>query len=231
LGKQKKVSFVKSGNTRKLQRLELVHTDVYGPTSVATIGGSRYYVTFIDDNSKKVWVYFLKNKSEVFNIFKKWKVTMENETNLRVKFLKSDMVESIVAESSLRKEVSLAQFRVFGCDSYIKVKDVARDKLDAKSMKCTFICYVSDEMGYRFWDSKGHKSLGGSLDTSEGFENSESFEDSERSDEEDSKDKASSEEGGSKTPHPCDLCLLLMLKVREFKNCDPLKDVSLLLSL
>ncbi|GJV21197.1 retrovirus-related pol polyprotein from transposon TNT 1-94 [Tanacetum coccineum] len=37
------------------------------------------------------------------------------------------------------------------------VKDVARDKLDAKSVKCTFIGYGSDEMGYRFWDSKGHK--------------------------------------------------------------------------
>ncbi|GKB68975.1 retrovirus-related pol polyprotein from transposon TNT 1-94 [Tanacetum coccineum] len=55
------------------------------------------------------------------------------------------------------KKVSLAHLKVFGCDSYVKVKDVARDKLDAKSMKCTFIGYGSDEMGYRFWDSKGHK--------------------------------------------------------------------------
>ncbi|GJY15247.1 retrovirus-related pol polyprotein from transposon TNT 1-94, partial [Tanacetum coccineum] len=54
LRKQKKVSFVKFGNTRKLRRLELVHTDVYGPTSVASIGGSRYYVTFIDDSNRKV---------------------------------------------------------------------------------------------------------------------------------------------------------------------------------
>ncbi|GJV63142.1 retrovirus-related pol polyprotein from transposon TNT 1-94 [Tanacetum coccineum] len=35
--------------------------------------------------------------------------------------------------------------------------NVARDKLDAKSVKCTFIGYGSDEMGYRFWDSKSHK--------------------------------------------------------------------------
>ncbi|GJS65089.1 putative RNA-directed DNA polymerase [Tanacetum coccineum] len=182
LGKQKKVSFVKSGNTRKLQRLELVHTDVYGPTSVASIGGSRYYVTFIDDSSRKVWVYFLKNKSEVFNTFKKWKAAVENETNLRVKCLKSDnggeyssreFIE-YCAENGIRmlktvpkkpqqneegwqgKEVSLAHLRVFGCDSYVKVKDVATDKLDAKSVKCTFIVYGSDEMGYRFWDSKSH---------------------------------------------------------------------------
>nr|GFB76202.1 hypothetical protein [Tanacetum cinerariifolium] len=38
---------------KKLQRLELVHTDVYSPTTVASIGRSRYYVTFIDDSSRK----------------------------------------------------------------------------------------------------------------------------------------------------------------------------------
>ncbi|GJZ62198.1 putative RNA-directed DNA polymerase [Tanacetum coccineum] len=198
LGKQKKVSFVKSENTRKLKRLELVHTYVYGPASIPSIGGSCYYVTFIDDSSRKVWVYFLKNKSEVFNTFKKWKATVENETNLRVKCLKSDnggeysSRESIeyCAENGIRmlktvpetpqqngvaermnrtlnerakkeewqeKEVSFAHLRVFGCDFYVKVKDVARDKLDAKSVKCTFIGYSSDDMGYRFWDSKSHK--------------------------------------------------------------------------
>ncbi|GKB55831.1 retrovirus-related pol polyprotein from transposon TNT 1-94 [Tanacetum coccineum] len=56
-----------------------------------------------------------------------------------------------------KEEVSLAYLMVFGCDSYVKVKDVARDKLDAKSVKCTLIGYGSNEMGYRFWDSKGHK--------------------------------------------------------------------------
>ncbi|GJR12808.1 retrovirus-related pol polyprotein from transposon TNT 1-94 [Tanacetum coccineum] len=40
-------------NTRKLQRLELVHTHAYGPTSAVSIGGSRYYVTFIDDSIRK----------------------------------------------------------------------------------------------------------------------------------------------------------------------------------
>nr|GEW43225.1 retrotransposon protein, putative, Ty3-gypsy subclass [Tanacetum cinerariifolium] len=56
-----------------------------------------------------------------------------------------------------RKEVSLVHLKVFGCDFYVKVKDVVRDKIDAKSMKCTFIGYGLDKMGYCFWDSKGHK--------------------------------------------------------------------------
>ena len=70
--------------------LEMVHTDVWGPTPVSSLGGYRFYVTFIDDFSRKVWVYFLKHKSNVFSIFKKWKVEVENKTGLKVKCLRSD---------------------------------------------------------------------------------------------------------------------------------------------
>jgi len=59
-GKQKKVSFSKTSKTSKVERLQLVHTNVWGPTLVKSLGGSQYYVTFIDDSTRKVWVYFLK---------------------------------------------------------------------------------------------------------------------------------------------------------------------------
>ncbi|GJU99346.1 retrovirus-related pol polyprotein from transposon TNT 1-94, partial [Tanacetum coccineum] len=139
LGKQKKVSFVKSGNTKKLQRLELVHTDVYGPTSVASIGGSCYYVTFIDD-SRKVWVYFLKYKSEVFNTFKKWKAVVKNAINLRVKFLKSDNGE----------EYSSREFIKYCAENRITMLKTVSETPQQNG-------YGSDEMGYHFWDAKGHK--------------------------------------------------------------------------
>ena len=71
LGKYEKVSFLKIGKTPKAEKLELVHTDLWGPSSVASLGGSRYYITFIDDSSRKVLVYFLKNKFDVFETFKK----------------------------------------------------------------------------------------------------------------------------------------------------------------
>lgn len=89
-GKQKKVSFSRAGKTPKVEKLELVHTDVWGPAPVESVGNSRYYVTFIDDSTRKVWVYFLKNKSDVFSVFKRWKTEVENQTGLKVKSLKSD---------------------------------------------------------------------------------------------------------------------------------------------
>ncbi|KAE8735455.1 hypothetical protein F3Y22_tig00000340pilonHSYRG00428 [Hibiscus syriacus] len=88
-GKQKKVDFAKIGKTPKAKRLELVHTDVWGPSPVPSLAGSLYYVTFIDDSTRKMWVYFLKKKSEVFDTFRKWKVMVENENGLKVKRLSS----------------------------------------------------------------------------------------------------------------------------------------------
>ena len=54
LGKQKNVSFLKIGRTPKAEKLEIVHTDLWGPSPVASLRGSRYYITFIDDSSRKV---------------------------------------------------------------------------------------------------------------------------------------------------------------------------------
>ncbi|XP_074363067.1 uncharacterized protein LOC141703433 [Apium graveolens] len=90
LGKKKCVTFTKSGRTLKTKKLELVHTYVYGPTTVALLDKSLYYVTIINDFTKKIWVYFLKNKSDVFSTFKKWKTEVENLTGLKVKSLMSD---------------------------------------------------------------------------------------------------------------------------------------------
>ena len=70
--------------------MELVHTDLWRPSPVAFLGGSRYYITFIDDSSRKVWVYFLKNKSNVFETFKKWKAMVKIEASLKVKCLRLD---------------------------------------------------------------------------------------------------------------------------------------------
>ena len=68
---------MKTSRTPKAEKLELIHTNLWGPSLVASLGGSRYNITFIDDSSKKVWVYFLKNKSDVFVTFKKWKAMVE----------------------------------------------------------------------------------------------------------------------------------------------------------
>ena len=50
--------------------LEIIHSDVCGPMSSNSLSGYAYYVCFIDDFSRKTWVYFMKKKDEVFSKFK-----------------------------------------------------------------------------------------------------------------------------------------------------------------
>ena len=47
-------------------------------------------MTLIDDLSRKVWIYFLKTKSNVFDAFKRWKAMVENETDLKIKTIQSN---------------------------------------------------------------------------------------------------------------------------------------------
>jgi len=84
----------------KAERLELVHTDVWGKASIFSLGGSLYFVTFIDDSSRKVWIYSLKHKSDVFNVFKKWLAQVENELGWKLKCLKSDNVANTAMADS-----------------------------------------------------------------------------------------------------------------------------------
>ena len=100
MGKQKKVSFLTNGRKLKATKLELVHTNLWGPSPIASLEGFRYYITFIDDSSRKIWIYFLKNKSYVFNTFEIWKARVEIETNLKLKCLRSDMVANTLIGDS-----------------------------------------------------------------------------------------------------------------------------------
>jgi len=73
---------------------------VWGPSPVAFIGGARYYVTFIDDFSRKVWVYFLKQKLKIFQKFKELKTLVKTQTGRKVKVLRSDNGDSTPPKNS-----------------------------------------------------------------------------------------------------------------------------------
>jgi len=79
-GKQKAVKFLKKKKSTKNQNLELIHSDVWGPAFVESLGGARYFATFIDDHSRKVWIFCIKNKSDVFSVFKKWISEVETQS-------------------------------------------------------------------------------------------------------------------------------------------------------
>jgi transposase InsO family protein len=88
-GKQTKTMF-KSKEYSTTKPLEIVHTDLVGPTTTKGLKGERYFMLLVDDYTRMTTVCFLKNKSEAFENFKIYKEMVENEMDSRIKCLRSD---------------------------------------------------------------------------------------------------------------------------------------------
>ena len=65
-----KKTMVKFGTANHDTR-EILECDIWGPTKTASIGGSHYFVTFVDYFSRRVWVYTMRANDEVLEIFMK----------------------------------------------------------------------------------------------------------------------------------------------------------------
>ena len=94
--------------------MELIHSDVCGPIPSTYLSGYEYYVTFIDDYSRKTLIYFLKTKDEVFGKFKEFKSLIENHSKRRINTLgtyhgvkyTSKYFESFCKEARIKRELT-----------------------------------------------------------------------------------------------------------------------------
>ena len=75
---------------RELSPLDLVHSDIFGPMPHQSPGGASYFVSFIDDSTRKVWAYPIRTKDRMFSIFSDWLAMVENETGRKLKCLRID---------------------------------------------------------------------------------------------------------------------------------------------
>lgn len=90
VGKQKRDSFSKKSLWRASHILKLVHADICGPITPISNRHKRYLLSFIDDYSRKMWSYFLSEKSEAFTMFKYYKALVEKETGSSIYCLRTD---------------------------------------------------------------------------------------------------------------------------------------------
>ena len=66
-----------------------------------SIGGYKYFLTFIDDFTRNTWVYFLKHKYDAFSCFQQFKALMENQSGYRIKILRNDIVGEYISNEFL----------------------------------------------------------------------------------------------------------------------------------
>jgi transposase InsO family protein len=89
LGKYTKIAFP-NNDSRAAGILDLIHSDVCGPMSSTSLIGCLYYVIFIDDFSRKFWIFFIKTKGQVFSRFQEFKALAENQTRKKIRVLRTD---------------------------------------------------------------------------------------------------------------------------------------------
>ena len=86
MGKQHQQPFSQEASKAKAP-LELVHTNLCGKMNMAALGGSSYFMTLMDNYSRRTWVHFLKVKDKDFAKFKEWHILVEKDIGNKLKKL------------------------------------------------------------------------------------------------------------------------------------------------
>lgn len=89
MAKSHNFPFVAS-TSKSSKPLDLIFTNVWGPSSTISHSGCRYYISFIDDFSKFIWLFPIKPRYDVMSIFLQFKVLVERQVNLQIKSIQSD---------------------------------------------------------------------------------------------------------------------------------------------
>lgn len=82
---EKAIPTKKPGNAHT--RLQLILTGICGLMQTSSLGGSRYYLLFVDDHNRMCRIYCLKQKSEACDTFQKFKQMVEKQYGSKIKML------------------------------------------------------------------------------------------------------------------------------------------------
>ena len=70
--------------------VDLIQFDVWGPSLINSIGGSRYFVVFIDDYSRYSWVFLMCSRDELLNIYRNFANMVKTQFSKTIKVFRSD---------------------------------------------------------------------------------------------------------------------------------------------
>jgi len=76
------------GARRSSELLEIIHTDICSPDLCSDV--QKYFISFIDDFSRYMYIYLLYNKSEALDAFKVYKAEVEKQSGKQIKIVRSD---------------------------------------------------------------------------------------------------------------------------------------------
>jgi len=76
--------------SRSKRKLEVISSYVCGPIQHETPAGKGYFVTFIGEFTRKLWIYLIRRKNDVLGVFKKFKILVEKQCGQNLQILRTD---------------------------------------------------------------------------------------------------------------------------------------------
>ncbi|GFU43755.1 retrovirus-related Pol polyprotein from transposon TNT 1-94 [Trichonephila clavipes] len=150
LAKSKRVSFKKTGAVRSKRPLELLHMDLCGPMPTESQGGNKYFLSIIDDYSRKVTVFPIRNKSDVFHTFIRFQKRAERflsrkviavRTDAGLEFCNKDM-DNFLTELGIKHEVT---------NSYTPEMNGIAERFNLTALDGIKTLLKSSEVPHKFW--------------------------------------------------------------------------------
>ncbi|GFW17058.1 retrovirus-related Pol polyprotein from transposon TNT 1-94 [Trichonephila clavipes] len=150
LAKSRRVSFKKTGAVRSKRPLELLHMDLCGPMPTESQGGIKYFLSIIDDYSRKMTVFPIRNKSDVFHTFIRFQKRAERFLSKKViavrtdgglEFCNKDM-DNFLTELGIKHEVT---------NSYTPEMNGVAERFNLTALDGIKTLLKSSEVPHKFW--------------------------------------------------------------------------------
>ncbi|KAJ9561694.1 LOW QUALITY PROTEIN: hypothetical protein OSB04_006854 [Centaurea solstitialis] len=161
MGKQHKSTHKSKEINTISSPLQLLHMDLLGPTNVMSIGKKSYCLVIVDDYSIFTWVFFLRTKDETSGLIKSFVTKIENQTNLKVKVIRSDNgaefenaeLNCVCKEKGIEKQFSASRTPQQNGEKYRTLIEAARSPLADSKLPISFwveavntACYVQNRV-------------------------------------------------------------------------------------
>ncbi|GFS72369.1 retrovirus-related Pol polyprotein from transposon TNT 1-94 [Trichonephila clavipes] len=135
---------------RSKRPLELLHMDLCGPMPTESQGGNKYFLSIIDDYSRKVTVFPIRNKSDVFHTFIRFQKRAERFLSKKViavrtdgglEFCNKDM-DNFLTELGIKHEVT---------NSYTPEMNGVAERFNLTALDGIKTLLKSSEVPHKFW--------------------------------------------------------------------------------
>src|SRR5579871_1787837 len=77
--------------------LELIYTDICRPMNYLSLRRAKYFIIFIDDKTRLIFIYLLKTKGKAFDKFKNFQALVKNQQNKKIKRIRSNNGEEFIS--------------------------------------------------------------------------------------------------------------------------------------